>query len=257
MGGKSKQFLWLKRRRLILKVVAFIIFCFLLVGICPDTGLFKFKTDQATKVENVSREVFNLLSRKAIDSPKKDLGQNSAIDSPKKDLKQNSASTDELPSQDVEIDPFSFITDNVDFLEVIQQAKSEGARVLEDLNIQAPISSDMYTDKICPTVIDVARNISHEPGVQYVTIPCGLEFGSVITIMGKPRQAQLRYNPLIYKEGLVSQFVIEIQGSKTRKVEEGPATILHLNPRLKGDWNGEPVIEHNSRYGQYRWLKAL
>jgi len=40
---------------------------------------------------------------------------------------------------------------------------------------------------------------------------------------------------------MVSQFMIELQGLKSVDGEE-PPKILHLNPRLKGDWSKQPVI---------------
>ncbi|KAF3651780.1 hypothetical protein FXO38_16438 [Capsicum annuum] len=37
---------------------------------------------------------------------------------------------------------------------------------------------------------------------------------------------------------------------------EDPPRILHFNPRLKGDWSGKPVIEHNTCY-RMRWGFSL
>ena len=45
----------------------------------------------------------------------------------------------------------------------------------------------------------------------------------------------------------VSQFVVELQGLKSVEGED-PPKILHLNPRLRGDWSKRPVIEHNNCY---------
>jgi len=45
----------------------------------------------------------------------------------------------------------------------------------------------------------------------------------------------------------VSQFVVELQGLKSVEGED-PPKILHLNPRLRGDWSKRPVIEHNTCY---------
>lgn len=53
---------------------------------------------------------------------------------------------------------------------------------------------------------------------------------------------------------MVSQFMVELQGLKAVDGEE-PPKILHLNPRLKGDWSKRPVIEHNTCY-RMQWGKA-
>ncbi|MED6208085.1 Hydroxyproline O-galactosyltransferase galt2 [Stylosanthes scabra] len=45
----------------------------------------------------------------------------------------------------------------------------------------------------------------------------------------------------------VSQFMVELQGLKSVEGED-PPKILHLNPRLRGDWSKRPVIEHNTCY---------
>nr|KYP52989.1 putative beta-1,3-galactosyltransferase 20 [Cajanus cajan] len=45
----------------------------------------------------------------------------------------------------------------------------------------------------------------------------------------------------------VSQFMVELQGLKSVDGED-PPKILHLNPRIRGDWSKRPVIEHNTCY---------
>ncbi|KAK4485713.1 hypothetical protein RD792_008359 [Penstemon davidsonii] len=85
-----------------------------------------------------------------------------------------------------------------------------------------------------------------------MVLPCGLTLGSHVTVVGKPRVAHAETDPKIslLKEGqylMVSQFMMELQGLKTVEGED-PPRILHFNPRLKGDWSGKPVIEHNTCY---------
>ncbi|XAR50110.1 Galactosylxylosylprotein 3-beta-galactosyltransferase [Bertholletia excelsa] len=92
-----------------------------------------------------------------------------------------------------------------------------------------------------------------------LVLPCGMTLGSHITLVGKPREAHLELEPKIslLKEGqygMVSQFVMELQGLKAVDGED-PPRILHVNPRLKGDWDGKPVIELNTRY-RMKWGTA-
>ena len=48
--------------------------------------------------------------------------------------------------------------------------------------------------------------------------------------------------------------MIELQGLKS-VVGEDPPKILHLNPRIRGDWSRRPVIEHNTCY-RMQWGTA-
>ncbi|KAK8529499.1 hypothetical protein V6N13_102413 [Hibiscus sabdariffa] len=94
-----------------------------------------------------------------------------------------------------------------------------------------------------------------------LVIPCGLTLGSHITVVGMPHWAHAEDDPKIalLKEGdesvMVTQFMMELQGLKTVDGED-PPRILHFNPRLKGDWNGKPVIEQNTCY-RMQWGSAL
>ncbi|XP_076896654.1 hydroxyproline O-galactosyltransferase GALT2-like [Bidens hawaiensis] len=91
-------------------------------------------------------------------------------------------------------------------------------------------------------------------------LPCGLAAGSSITVVGTPRYGHKEYvaqlartrggDPMV----LVSQFQVELQGLKA-VVGEDPPKILHLNPRLRGDWSHQPVIEHNTCY-RMQWGAA-
>lgn len=104
----------------------------------------------------------------------------------------------------------------------------------------------------CPSWVAV-NGEDFNKGNGVVFLPCGLAAGSSITMVGKPHYAHHEYvqKHRRKKKGdslvLVSQFVIELQGLKS-VVREDPPKIFHLNPRLRGDWNHEPVIEHNTCY---------
>ncbi|CAH9071488.1 unnamed protein product [Cuscuta epithymum] len=84
-------------------------------------------------------------------------------------------------------------------------------------------------------------------------LPCGLSAGSSITVIGIPHYAHREYVPQLAKttkgDGMVSisHFSFELQGLKA-VVGEDPPKILHLNPRVRGDWSRRPVIEHNTCY---------
>jgi hydroxyproline O-galactosyltransferase 2/3/4/5/6 len=53
----------------------------------------------------------------------------------------------------------------------------------------------------------------------------------------------------------VSQFIVEFQGLKAVDGED-PPKILHLNPRIRGDWSEKPILEHNTCY-RMSWGKAM
>ncbi|KAL4563508.1 hypothetical protein LXL04_027551 [Taraxacum kok-saghyz] len=97
-------------------------------------------------------------------------------------------------------------------------------------------------------------------GDRMMFLPCGLAAGSSITVVGTPQHAHNEYVPQLAKTKpgeplvLVSQFKVELQGLKS-VVAEDPPKILHLNPRLRGDWSQQPVIEHNTCY-RMQWGAA-
>ncbi|KAG4960282.1 hypothetical protein AAZX31_13G203200 [Glycine max] len=108
--------------------------------------------------------------------------------------------------------------------------------------------------KSCPSWISMNRaDLLKGDGLMF--IPCGLAAGSSITVVGTPHYAHKEYPPVLARsrkgDGLalvsVSQFVVELQGLKSVEGED-PPKILHLNPRLRGDWSKRPVIEHNNCY---------
>jgi hypothetical protein len=104
----------------------------------------------------------------------------------------------------------------------------------------------------CPSWISMSgEELLKGDGLMF--LPCGLAAGSSITVVGTPHYAHKEYSPQLAKlkngDGLVSvsQFLFELQGLKSVEGED-PPKILHLNPRLKGDWSKRPVIEHNTCY---------
>ncbi|OIW00638.1 hypothetical protein TanjilG_09119 [Lupinus angustifolius] len=111
----------------------------------------------------------------------------------------------------------------------------------------------------CPSWISISGE-ELEKGDGLMFLPCGLAAGSSITVVGTPHHAHKEYVPRLAKlkhgEGLVSvsQFMIELQGLKAVDGEE-PPKILHLNPRVRGDWSKHPVIEHNTCY-RMQWGKS-
>lgn len=104
----------------------------------------------------------------------------------------------------------------------------------------------------CPSWISMSgEDMLKGDGLMF--LPCGLAAGSSITVVGTPHYAHKEYSAQLAKirkgDGLVSvsQFMFELQGLKSVEGED-PPKILHLNPRLKGDWSKRPVIEHNTCY---------
>ncbi|KAI7751090.1 hypothetical protein M8C21_020495 [Ambrosia artemisiifolia] len=111
----------------------------------------------------------------------------------------------------------------------------------------------------CPPWVSISGEELTKGG-RIMFLPCGLAAGSSITVVGTPHYAHKEYVPqLVRTKGgdllvLVSQFKVELQGLKS-VVGEDPPKILHLNPRLRGDWSHQPVIEHNTCY-RMQWGAA-
>lgn len=135
-----------------------------------------------------------------------------------------------------------------------REAWEVGRRLFEELKSRrtSGSSSENRTAESCQHSVmvkgeDFARN------GRVMMLPCGLTLGSHVTLIASPYRAHAERDPkiAILKEGdedlMVSQFMMELQGLKTVDGEE-PPRILHLNPRLKGDWSGRPVIEMNTCY---------
>ncbi|KAL2474976.1 putative beta-1 [Abeliophyllum distichum] len=111
----------------------------------------------------------------------------------------------------------------------------------------------------CPSWVSMSGDELTERD-RIMFLPCGLAAGSSITVIGTPRYAHQEYVPQLAKlrfddaTVMVSQFMIELQGLKSVEGED-PPKILHLNPRLRGDWSHRPVIEHNTCY-RMQWGTA-
>ncbi|XWS51058.1 hypothetical protein CRYUN_Cryun12cG0143500 [Craigia yunnanensis] len=114
--------------------------------------------------------------------------------------------------------------------------------------------------ELCPSSVSLSGSEFLAHG-KVMVLPCGLNLGSHITLVGKPRGAHTETNPRIalIKDGedpvMVSQFMMELLGLRTVDGEE-PPQILHFNPRLKGDWSRKPVIEQNTCY-RMQWGSAM
>jgi len=106
----------------------------------------------------------------------------------------------------------------------------------------------------CPSAV------SQRARGRVVFLPCGLAAGSSVTVVGTPRAAHREYVPQLarMRQGdgtvMVSQFVVELQGLRAVDGED-PPRILHLNPKLRGDWSQHPILEHNTCY-RMQWGTA-
>ncbi|XP_057861926.2 hydroxyproline O-galactosyltransferase GALT2 isoform X5 [Cryptomeria japonica] len=97
--------------------------------------------------------------------------------------------------------------------------------------------SDSLSSTPCPS--SISRVFGKDSGLFFVGVPCGIEFRSVITMKAQPVPKD--------DKDLNVQFVIEFLSSV--EDESGEATrIFHFNPRLRGDYSGEPVMELNTAY---------
>ncbi|PIN02661.1 Galactosyltransferase [Handroanthus impetiginosus] len=129
---------------------------------------------------------------------------------------------------------------------IAKNSSNQGFNAVGSLNRNSSNKSELCPHSISVTGAEFSKN------GRVVVLPCGLTLGSHITVVGKPRAAHPETDPKIslLKEGqyvMVSQFMMELQGLKTVEGED-PPRILHVNPRLKGDWSGKPVIEQNTCY---------
>jgi len=137
------------------------------------------------------------------------------------------------------------VNDSLNLLDVLDEKKMESCPSSVTLNGKKPINGKklgLETEEV-------------------VFLPCGLEAGSSITVIGMPENAHEEYLPELVRRGkgdgsvMVSQFMVELQGLKAVDGED-PPRILHLNPRLKGDWSERPVIELNTCY-RMQWGKSM
>lgn len=134
-------------------------------------------------------------------------------------------------------------------------------RELDKVDEKESLESSIVEGKpeSCPSWISMSGE-ELVKGDRLMFLPCGLAAGSSITVVGTPHYSHKEYVPQLARmrggSGLVSvsQFMVELQGLKSVDGED-PPKILHLNPRLRGDWSKQPVIEHNTCY-RMQWGKA-
>lgn len=156
-------------------------------------------------------------------------------------------------------------TNDLSVLErMADEAWSLGLKAWEDLDRhdeKEAGESSIFDGKpeSCPSWVSMSGE-ELAMGDRVMFLPCGLAAGSSITVVGTPHYAHREYVPQLARQRLgdgmvmVSQFMVELQGLKTVDGED-PPKILHLNPRLKGDWSRQPVIEHNTCY-RMQWGTA-
>ncbi|GAB4829394.1 Hydroxyproline O-galactosyltransferase galt2 [Ancistrocladus abbreviatus] len=144
------------------------------------------------------------------------------------------------------------------------EAWSLGLKAWEEMNNDdsIDISHNSILDgnqESCPSWVYMSGK-ELTKGDYIMFLPCGLAAGSSITVVGVPHYAHHEYVPQLAKyrrgDGMVSvsQFVVELQGLKAVEGED-PPKILHLNPRLRGDWSHRQIIEHNTCY-RMQWGTA-
>ncbi|CAL9069010.1 hydroxyproline O-galactosyltransferase GALT2-like [Musa acuminata AAA Group] len=152
---------------------------------------------------------------------------------------------------------------------MINEAWVLGQKAWDDVKNYDPMSStdqlSMIEGKLESCRSSLAKS-STEMGSDAelrVFLPCGLAAGSSITVVGKPQEAHEEHVTKLarLRQGdgsgttWVSQFVVELQGLRVVDGED-PPKILHLNPRLMGDWSKKPVLELNSCY-RMQWGTAI
>lgn len=120
--------------------------------------------------------------------------------------------------------------------------------------------SNEKKDIPCPKSIFMEEQ-EIEEAHHVMKLPCGLTVGSSITVVGMPHPPHYEYKPSIGHTGdagsaltEVSQFMFELHGPKESENDE-PSRILHINPRLKGDWSEKPVIELNT-FSKGHWGRS-
>ncbi|KAF2908825.1 hydroxyproline O-galactosyltransferase GALT2 [Oryza sativa Japonica Group] len=123
-------------------------------------------------------------------------------------------------------------------------------------DVDSILSRDGGGETKCPASI----NIGGGDGETVAFLPCGLAVGSAVTVVGTARAARAEYVEALERRGegngtvMVAQFAVELRGLRAVEGEE-PPRILHLNPRLRGDWSHRPVLEMNTCF-RMQWGKA-
>ncbi|XP_047974787.1 hydroxyproline O-galactosyltransferase GALT6-like [Salvia hispanica] len=125
-------------------------------------------------------------------------------------------------------------------LKSANDAVEQGRRLWGELEGSGGGVEGNVSEKVekCPSsVLITGEEFGRDGGV--AVLPCGLTLGSHVTVVGRP---------------VAGQFLVELQGLRTVEGED-PPRILHLNPRLDGDFSGAPVIELNTCY-RMQWGEA-
>ncbi|XP_044368007.1 hydroxyproline O-galactosyltransferase GALT5 isoform X2 [Triticum aestivum] len=130
------------------------------------------------------------------------------------------------------------------------RAFRDGARLLRDAlsasSSSAATPSPCPAPPRCPTSVARPADTLRAAGApRALALQCGLALGSHVTVVARPRR--------VPGEGGLAQFAVELRGAGDG---DAATTILHLNPRLRGDWSGRPVVELNTRF-RGQWGPAL
>ncbi|XP_051178920.1 hydroxyproline O-galactosyltransferase GALT5 [Lolium perenne] len=120
------------------------------------------------------------------------------------------------------------------------RAFRDGGRLLRDaLSVSATATATAAPPPRCPSSVARSGEALRAAG-GVLALPCGLALGSHVTVVASPRRVP---------GGGLAQFAVDLRGAGDA---EAASTILHFNPRLRGDWSGRPVIELNTRFrGQW------
>ncbi|KAK1644816.1 hypothetical protein QYE76_062621 [Lolium multiflorum] len=122
------------------------------------------------------------------------------------------------------------------------RAFRDGARLLRDalsVSATATATATAAPPPRCPSSVARSGDALRAAG-GVLALPCGLALGSHVTVVASPRRVP---------GGGLAQFAVDLRGAGDG---EAALTILHFNPRLRGDWSGRPVIELNTRFrGQW------
>ncbi|RWW13266.1 hypothetical protein GW17_00023029 [Ensete ventricosum] len=152
---------------------------------------------------------------------------------------------------------------------MVNEAWVLGQKAWDDVKNYDPMNStdqlSLIEGKLEPCPSSLAKSLTEmgSDAELLVFLPCGLAAGSSITVVGKPQEAHKEHVTKLARmrqaDGSgtiwVSQFVVELQGLRVVDGED-PPKILHLNPRLMGDWSKKPVLELNSCY-RMQWGTSI
>ncbi|RWV88555.1 hypothetical protein GW17_00049348 [Ensete ventricosum] len=150
---------------------------------------------------------------------------------------------------------------------MVDEAWTLGQKAWDDVESHDPVNNKdepPITEgkpESCPSSLAKSSAEISSDGELLLFLPCGLTAGSSITIVGKPQEAHEEYVSQLarMRQGngtvWVSQFMAELQGLRVVDGED-PPKILHLNPRLTGDWSKRPILELNSCY-RMQWGTAI